>query len=97
MTSVIDEAAVAELEPAPVDKQPGEDVVDVVPHRHVWSLVSTLSGLREAQRALAWDIASSRIVGINRCSDCGELHRGSVRECKVRHCRTHPICEGLSG
>jgi len=69
----------------------GEDTSP--PHRHAWELVTTESGLQAAQRDLGWDVAASRIVGVSKCGVCGQLHRGSVRECRVRKCRTHPICE----
>lgn len=68
----------------------GED--DSLPHRHAWELVTTASDLQAAQRDLGWDVAASRIVAVNKCGVCGQLHRGSVRECTVRKCRTHPIC-----
>ena len=76
-----------------VPNEPGEDASLRVPHRHAWELVTTKSDLQAAQRDLGWDVAASRIVGVNKCGVCGQLHRGSVRECRVRKCRTHPICE----
>ena len=71
----------------------GEHASPPVPHRHAWELVTTKSDLQAAQRDLGWDVAVSRIVGVNKCGVCGQLHRGSVRECRVRKCRAHPICE----
>lgn len=70
----------------------GEDASLQIPHRHAWELVTAESDLESAQRDLGWDVAASRIVGVNKCGVCGQLHRGSVRECRVRKCRTHPIC-----
>ncbi len=75
-----------------VPDKPGEDASLRLPHRHAWELVTTEAGLRAAQSTLGWDVAASRIVGVNRCAVCGQLHRGSVRECRVRKCRTHLIC-----
>ena len=76
-----------------VRDEPGEDASPRLPHRHAWELVTTESGLQDAHRILGWDVAASRIVGVNKCTVCDQLHRGSVRECRVRKCRTHPICE----
>jgi hypothetical protein len=70
-----------------------EDASLRVPHRHAWELVTSESDLQAAQRELGWNVAASRIVGVNKCGVCGQLHRGSVRECSARKCRTHPICE----
>ena len=75
-----------------VEVRPGEDASLRLPHRHAWELVTTEAGLQAAQSTLGWDVAASRIVGVNKCAVCGQLHRGSVRECRVRKCRTHPIC-----
>jgi hypothetical protein len=77
----------------PVTDGRGEDPSLRVPHRHAWELVTIESDLQAAQRDLGWDVTASRIVGVNKCGVCGQLHRGSVRECRVRKCRTHPICE----
>ena len=76
-----------------VSDKPGEDTSLRLPHRHAWEVVTTESDLRTAQNTLGWDVAASRIVGVNKCGVCGQLHRGSVRECSVRKCRAHPICE----
>ena len=73
----------------------GEPTDGLLPseHRHAWELVTTQTGLHSAQTSLGWDVAASRIVGVNKCGVCGHLHRGSVRECRLKHCRAHPICE----
>ena len=75
-----------------VPDEPGQDASPQLPHRHAWELVTTESGLQAAQTTLGWEVAASRIVGVNKCTVCGQLHRGSVRECRVRKCRRHPIC-----
>jgi len=62
-------------------------------HRHAWELVTIQSGLQAAHLAFGWDVMTSRIVGVNRCCLCNQLHRGSVRECRVKKCHAHPICE----
>jgi hypothetical protein len=70
-----------------------EDAAPGPGHRHHWELVSTNAGLQSAHVTLDWDVSTAgRIVGVNKCSLCGDLHRGSVRACKTRHCRTHPVC-----
>jgi len=75
-----------------VPDERGDDASLRVPHRHAWELVTSDSDLQAAQSTLGWDVAASRIVGVNKCGVCGQLHRGSVRECRVRKCRTHPNC-----
>ena len=66
-------------------------------HRHAWELETSKTGLAAAQTSLGWDVAASRIIAVNKCSLCGGLHRGSVRECRLKRCRTHPICERAEG
>ena len=66
-------------------------------HRHAWELETSKAGLETAQASLGWDVAASRIIGVNKCRLCGGLHRGSVRECRLKRCRTHPICERAEG
>jgi hypothetical protein len=61
-------------------------------HRHHWELVTSLPGLHAAQIALDWDTAAGRIVAVNKCALCSQLHRGSVRSCSTRHCRLHHAC-----
>ena len=66
-------------------------------YRHAWELETSKTGLASAQTRLGWDVAASRIIGVNKCSLCGGLHRGSVRECRLKRCRTRPICERAEG
>ena len=66
-------------------------------HRHAWELETSKTGLQSAHASLGWDVAVSRIIAVNRCSLCGGVHRGSVRECRLKRCRTHPICEPDDG
>ncbi len=64
-----------------------------IKHRHEWQAVTTRPGLQSAHDQMRWDVSKSRILAVNACTVCGELHRESVRECIVVNCRTHPICE----
>ncbi len=61
-------------------------------HRHHWELVTSIPGLHAAQVDLDWDTAAGRIVAVNKCTLCSQLHRGSVRSCNTRHCRIHYAC-----
>ncbi len=76
-----------------VRDEPSEDASPRPGHRHAWELVTTQTGLQSAHTSLGWDVAASRIVGVSKCGLCHQLHPGSVRECRVKHCRAHPICE----
>lgn len=62
-------------------------------HRHAWEPVTARPGLQSAHDTLRWDVAKSRILRVNRCSICDELHRDSVTECNARECHAHRICE----
>jgi hypothetical protein len=64
-----------------------------IKHRHEWQSVTTRPGLQSAHDHFRWDVSKSRILSVNGCTVCGELHRESVRECSASRCHAHPICE----
>ena len=75
-----------------VPRETNDEAVLGEHHRHSWTLVTNDLDLQTAEQTLVWDRNKSRIIGINRCTFCATLHRGSVRECRASHCSTHAIC-----
>ena len=77
-----------------VPRETSDEQVLSTHHRHAWVLVTNDLELQTAEQTMGWDRNKSRIIGVNRCTFCAGLHRGSVRECSASHCRTHAICAG---
>ena len=71
-----------------------EDAVMLgVRHTHAWERLTARRALQTAHDALRWDVAKSRIIGVEQCTVCGEYHDGSVEDCAVLECADHAICE----
>ena len=62
-------------------------------HDHAWELVTTRPGLQSAHDTLRWDVATSRVLSVRRCTACVVLERESITECKTVDCHAHAICE----
>jgi hypothetical protein len=62
-------------------------------HTHDWQTLNTRVRLQSAHDSMRWDVATSRLLSVERCAICDEFRRESAQVCTADACHEHPICE----